>query len=254
MNKRKGDRIAIRGDYQYNAYYTGNAVQRFWHYAKLQEALRQLTPQQSDRILDAGCGSGLLSHFLAKDSNAQVWGADANPDAIAFCNSRFHGPNLQFVQALIDELPFEDRFFNKIAFLEVIEHLTPAQGLDVLKSFNKLLTPGGTLVISTPNKKSLWPVIEFTLDSLHLVPTLDGDQHEFLYSGPRLISLAQKAGFDCISRTTINFLSPWLAPVSWKLAAKLYALELKYHLQEVRYRPRSRLNQIRMRDPAVSNP
>lgn len=228
MNQRKGDRIAIRGDYQYNAYYTGNAVQRFWHYAKLQEALRQLTPQPSDRILDAGCGSGLLSHFLAKDSNAQVWGADANSAAIAFCNSRFQQPNLQFVQALIDELPFQDRFFNKIAFLEVIEHLTPAQGLGVLKNFNQLLVPGGTLVISTPNKKSLWPVIEFTLDSLHLVPTLDGEQHEFLYTGPRLETLARQAGFDCVARTTINFLAPWLAPVNWKLATKLHAREIKW--------------------------
>jgi len=228
MNKRKGDRIAIPGDYQYNAYYTGNAVQRFWHQAKLQEALRRLIPQPNDRILDAGCGSGLLSHFLAKDSNAQVWGADANPAAIAFCNSRFPGPNPQFVQAFIDELPFQDRFFNKIAFLEVIEHLPPAQGLEVLKGFNKLLVPDGALVISTPNKKSLWPVIEFTLDTLHLVPTLEGDQHEFLYTGPRLETLARQAGFDCISRTTINFLAPWLAPVNWKLAAKLHAREIKW--------------------------
>lgn len=227
MNKRKGDTIAIRGDYQYNAYHTGNPVQRFWHYAKLQEALRRLTPQQNDRILDAGCGSGMLSHFLAKDNKAQVWGADANPDAIAFCKSRFRLPNLQFVQSLIDELPFQENFFNKIAFLEVIEHITPEQGLEVLKSFYRLLAPGGTLVISTPNKRSLWPLIEFTLDSLHLVPTLDGEQHEFLYSGPRLISLTRQAGFEAISRTTINFLAPWLAPVSWKLAAKCHSLEIK---------------------------
>lgn len=227
MDKRKGDKIAIRGDYQYNAYYSGNAVQRFWHYTKLQEALLDLTPQPEDQILDAGCGSGLLSHFLAKDSKAQVWGADANPAAIAFCNSQYSLPNLQFVQALIDELPFPDRSFNKIAFLETIEHLPRGQGLEVLKNFHRLLKPGGTLVISTPNKKSLWPLIEFTLDRFRLVPTLDGEQHEFLYSGPQLSGLARQAGFDCISSKTINFLSPWLAPISRNLARKLHALELR---------------------------
>ncbi len=226
-NKRIGDKIFIEGAYQYNAYYTGKPIQRFWHYTKLQEAQREIAAEKTDHILDAGCGSGLLAYFLAKDSRAEVLGVDANPAAIDFCQTRFQLPNLRFSRALIDDLPFSNNSFDKIVFLEVIEHLSREQGHTVLQRFYDLLKPGGLLVISTPNKKSSWPLIEYLLDRFRLVPTLAGEQHEYLYSGRELRKTAETAGFRSISRKTVNFLSPWLAPISWKLALKVHALEIK---------------------------
>ena len=226
-NNRTGDKIFIEGAYQFNAYYTGKPIQRFWHYTKLQEAQREIAAEKTDQILDAGCGSGLLTYFLAKDSQAEVLGVDANPAAIDFCQSRFQLPNLHYSQALIDNLPFTNNSFDKIVFLEVLEHLSREQGRTVLKRFYDLLKPGGILVVSTPNRKSLWPLIEYLLDTFRLVPTLAGEQHEYLYTGRELRRTAEAAGFSAISRKTVNFVSPWLAPISWKLALKVHALELK---------------------------
>ncbi len=227
LPERKGDKISIEGDYQFNAYYSGRRPQRFWHYTKLREAQNELAAGAGDRILDAGCGSGLLAWFLAKDTPAEVWGTDANPSAIDFCRTKFALPNLRFSLSLIDELPFGDGFFNKIAFLEVIEHISPAQGLSVLRTFHDLLVPGGKLVISTPNRKSAWPLIEFLLDKLKLVPTLAKEQHEWLYSGKELIKAGEQAGFQCLSKKTINFLSPWAAAIHWRLGLTIHELELK---------------------------
>ena len=224
---RKGDKIVIEGNYQFNAYYFGRKPQRFWHYTKMQEAQNELALKEGDKILDAGCGSGLLSYFLAKDNPIEVWGIDGNPSAIDFCRAKFPLENLHFSQTLMDELPFSNSSFNKIVFLEVIEHISPSQGAKVLGTFYDLLAPGGTLVISTPNKRSLWPLIEYLLDKFKLVPTLAKEQHEYLYTCKQLKKMAELAGFRCISQRTINFISPWVAGISWKLALKIHNMEIK---------------------------
>jgi len=227
-NRRTGDKIHIDGSYQYNAFYKGNRIQRFWHFAKLEEARRDLAIADGDTILDAGCGSGLLSFFLARDANAEVWGIDANPSAIAFCKSTYQLPHLHFEQQLIDDPFFAPGYFNKIVSLEVLEHLSADQGYLVISRFYELLPPGGKLVISTPNRKSLWPAIEFVLDKCKLVPNLQEGQHELLYSGKQLEAVAAKAGFDCISRKTINFIAPWMAIFSRRLALAIHRAEINH--------------------------
>jgi 2-polyprenyl-3-methyl-5-hydroxy-6-metoxy-1,4-benzoquinol methylase len=227
-NRRTGDKIPIDGSYQYNAFYKGNRVQRCWHFIKLEEARRELAISGNDIVLDAGCGSGLLSFFLAKDSKADVWGIDANPSAIAFCRATYPLPNLHFEQQLIDAPSFAPGYFNKIVSLEVLEHLSPEQGHIVMNRFYELLRPGGKLVISTPNRKSLWPAIEFILDACRLVPNLQEGQHELLYSGKQLGEVAKQAGFDCISRKTINFIAPWMSVFGRKPALAIHNAEIKY--------------------------
>ncbi len=123
---RKGDKIFIDGGYQFNAYYAGRSPQRFWHYSRLMEAQKQAAVTAGDKVLDAGCGSGLLAWFLAKDSTAVIWGIDSNPSAVDFARSRFKLPNLHFNIGVVDELAFPDHFFNTIVFLEVIEHISRA--------------------------------------------------------------------------------------------------------------------------------
>ncbi len=70
-------------------------------------------------------------------------------------------------------------------------------------------------------------MIEFLLDMFRLVPTLSKEQHEYLYSGKQLKEKAGQAGFQSIAESTINFISPWMAPISWKWALKMHALELR---------------------------
>jgi 2-polyprenyl-3-methyl-5-hydroxy-6-metoxy-1,4-benzoquinol methylase len=243
MDRRTGDRVTIPGDYQYHALYSGSAPQRFWHRFKLTTAIQNLAlgskknvPDANDRspmhILDAGCGSGMLSALItAQDPSIRLTGLDANPAAIAFCREKWqHLGNVRFVQGQIDELQqFPDGAFDRISFLEVIEHLTVPQAERVLREFHRSLRTGGLLVISTPNRNSPWPFLEFILDTFRLAPRLSGDQHENLYSGSELLDMCRKNGFTAIRRQRINFLAPWLALLSPKLAQKTHAWEAKQH-------------------------
>ncbi len=227
--RRIGDRVQIPGDYQHKAYYSGKSPQRFWHFAKLTEAEKALEIKEGDEILDAGCGSGLFSHFLAKYKGTHVTAIDSNEKAIEFARSAYSDPNLNFKLGLVDEMNLPVNKFDKIAFLEVLEHLTEKQGTQLLRTFHSLLKPGGRLVISTPNRFSLWPLTEWVMDFLHLTPDMAESQHEHLYSGTELLQKARQAGFLLQTKNTINTFAPWLALLSWRLALKVHKLEMKYN-------------------------
>jgi SAM-dependent methyltransferase len=212
--RRTGDRIAIPGEYQYRALHHGPAPQRFWHRAKLEEALALLRLAPGDRMLDAGCGSGILAAMAAVASEApgtRVLGLDANPAAIEFASRTFDRPNLEFRQGLVDELDVEPGSFEKISFLEVIEHLSRTQGEAILAQFARLLAPGGRLVLTTPNRRSPWPLIEWLLDRLRLVPQLAGEQHEVLYGLDELKAMGEAAGLVLAEHRMIDTIAPWLA-------------------------------------------
>lgn len=222
---RGGDQITIPGDYQYRVYHKGWAPQRYWHHAKFIEAERCLAPAPGDAILDAGCGSGLLADRLAAYLQTRVLGIDANAAAIEFAQQKFLRPNLEFRRGFLDELELANESIDKIAFLEVIEHLHVEQARTVLSAFRRLLRRGGRLVITTPNERSLWPVIEWALDRLRLAPHLADDQHVALYDAGSLVRLGESLGFRLLTLRTINLIAPWLAILSWPLAETMHRLE-----------------------------
>jgi 2-polyprenyl-3-methyl-5-hydroxy-6-metoxy-1,4-benzoquinol methylase len=227
-NDRQGDKISIPGSYQYDAYYNGPRMQRFWHYTRLKESETSLNISASDIVLDIGCGSGLLASFIASKNNVPVLAIDANKSAIDFCKSAYQLSNLSFEERTIDEIIFEENSFTKIVLLEVIEHITNGQAIKLLETIQRLLKPGGLLVISTPNKRSLWPAIEFLMDKFKLAPRMNKDQHEILYSSEQLSKLAANAGLKCVSKKTLLFLSPWTALLNWKLGLSVHRLEMKF--------------------------
>jgi dolichyl-phosphate beta-glucosyltransferase len=230
MHFRRGDKVAINGDYQYNAYYYGSLPQQYWNRFKFLAAIENLNIDEAKQILDVGCGSAMLCSIIAKKNPViQVTGIDENAEAISFCKTKWKDfANLRFVQSRVDDLAvFKDGSVDRIAFLEVIEHITKIQSNYVLGEFSRILRKSGILVISTPNRKSLWPIIEHVLDLLKLTPRLKGEQHEVLYSGKELAKIAKDQGFILKRKQTINFMAPWVAFISKKWAGKIHAWESK---------------------------
>ena len=216
--------MKIRGSYQYDALTNGNAVQRFWHFSKQLTIAQYLPPEQSDYIVDVGCGSGVISSFLA-ESGAAVRGIDGNADAISFAQEKFCRQNLSFEEGLVDGQFETDRPVDKFYCLEVLEHIYLDQGRQMLSNFHGALRPEGAVFLTTPNYRSFWPVIEWLLDRLRLVPRLVEDQHVELYHRRKLRKLAESAGFRVDRVLTTCFVAPWLAPLSWNLALKAHHFE-----------------------------
>jgi 2-polyprenyl-3-methyl-5-hydroxy-6-metoxy-1,4-benzoquinol methylase len=220
---RPGNPVVIPGDYQYRAATRGPAIQRFWHYTKRLAIERYLPPGPDDFVLDAGCGSGVITAYLG-ESGARVIGLDPNSDSIAFAKRMFGRANVTFINAAINDLVV-DRPLDKIYNLEVIEHLTASEGREMLQRFYEALRPGGMLFLTTPNVRSLWPLIEWTVDRTGLVPQMGGAQHVEMYHSSKLRDLAAAVGFEVRAIRSICLLSPWTAAVSWRAAHRLFDLE-----------------------------
>jgi 2-polyprenyl-3-methyl-5-hydroxy-6-metoxy-1,4-benzoquinol methylase len=223
VKRREGDAIRISGDYQARALKSDRAAQRFWHEAKFRLIERVAIPSKRERVLDAGCGSGTISQFLSLHAG-EVIGIDSNPSAITYAASTYNVLNLQFrlgqFQDLIAEKPFD-----RIYCIEVIEHLYEPQVAEVLSLFHKLTAPGGQLFLTTPNYRSAWPFIEWLLDRLSLVATLDEAQHVTHFTKGKLRELLSLAGWRVQHIGTFNGVAPFLAPISYRVALGLEKFE-----------------------------
>ncbi|MFZ5928672.1 MAG: methyltransferase domain-containing protein [Acidobacteriota bacterium] len=101
------------------------------------------------RVLDAACGAGYGSAALAAQASF-VTALDISLEAVAAARSSYSRPNLAFLAARAEQMPFRDASFDLIVAFEVIEHLHDWRAL--LAEARRLLAPGGQFIVSTPNR------------------------------------------------------------------------------------------------------
>src|SRR5216684_621366 len=75
-------------------------------------------------VLDAGCGIGYGSHFLASSGARSVLGLDISADAIAEAARTFVRNNLHFQQQDVETITTATGKFDTIVNFENLEHLT----------------------------------------------------------------------------------------------------------------------------------
>jgi SAM-dependent methyltransferase len=101
------------------------------------------------RVLEAGCGTGAQTVFLASSSpDTEIVSVDVSPASLELAKARVaaagHG-NVAFHQADLFHLPFEDASFDDVFVCFVLEHLAnPGQALDAVR---RVLKPGGTITV-----------------------------------------------------------------------------------------------------------
>lgn len=217
----------IKGAYQHDAIENGICFQRSWHSLKYQKALQLLELNENDTVLDAACGSGVLTGMMAEKYKCRVVGADFSTAAIEFCKRQYIHTNLEFITLDLTDKYFGEDAFSKIVMLEIVEHLQPDATTKILKNIYTYLQPGGKLIISTPNKNSLWPVIELMLDTLGLTPKMKNEQHVQLYTKKTLRTVLLQHGFKVNLIESSHFLAPWLSFFGLKAAEKIHSLEQK---------------------------
>lgn len=104
---------------------------------------------RNKHVLDIACGVGYGSSALASAA-ASVYALDLSPAAVAAAREAYSRPNLHYVAAAAQRIPFPDRTFDLIVAFEVLEHLSDWPLL--LAEARRLLAPGGQFIVSTPNK------------------------------------------------------------------------------------------------------
>ena len=97
------------------------------------------------RVLEVGCGTGVLAAALAEREAARVWAVDAEPAMLAIARSRVPaGVGLKAGHA--EALPFRDGWFER-AVLRLVVHLVDRTL--ALPELARVLAPGGRAAIAT---------------------------------------------------------------------------------------------------------
>ena len=104
------------------------------------------------RVMDAGCGTGYGSHFLAADGAKSVLAVDISDVALTEARQRYKADGLSYerrdVESLGDDPALTGKFETIVNF-ENLEHLhKPAE---LVKGASRLLTKEGVFITSTPN-------------------------------------------------------------------------------------------------------
>lgn len=99
--------------------------------------------------LDAGCGTGYGLEILARAGAAEAVGVDIDRGAVAAAQRRAERSGATAVQGDLQALDFPDDSFDLVVCFETIEHLAaPEQALAELR---RVVRPGGTVIVSSPN-------------------------------------------------------------------------------------------------------
>jgi len=227
------DYHAVAGDYQYRAMHSGHPMQRFWHRGKLMMIDQLIRPHLSEgsRILEIGCGAGNLL-VQASVRGSYPIALDLSMQALTFVRSRLEELNsgsdplngFACTQSIGEFLPFADGSFECVILSEVIEHLEAPQ--NSVREARRVLRPGGRLLVTTPNYRSFWPLMEWAVDRLNMAPKMAGEQHISRFHSSSLRRLLIESGLNVEYSGTMYDLSPFISLISSEWAKRRLTREL----------------------------
>ena len=152
------------------------------------------------RVLEAGCGIGAQTVTLARRSpQARFTSVDVASASLAEARRRVESAglrNVEFRQADIFALPFEDESFDHVFVCFVLEHLSrPAEALTVL---GRLVKPGGTITVIEGDHGSTYfhPDSRAAHDAIECLVTLQRTAGGNALIGRQLYPLMASAGFQ----------------------------------------------------------
>ncbi len=158
-----------------------------WTRMRLENVRLLVEPRPGDRVLDVGTAAGSIAHFLST-LGCETVGIDLSETGIARARERY--PGLRFEVADATALPFDDASFDKVVAADVTEHLDDEAFRGLLRETRRVLAPGGTLSIHTPNPKHAIERLKARNLVLEQNPT-----HIGLRTGRQLRAELERAGF-----------------------------------------------------------
>lgn len=109
---------------------------------------------KSKNVADIACGTGYGSRSIIEEGEANSYiGIDISRESIEYANNYHSVEGTSFICCSGEKTPMNSTTIDVVVSFETIEHVPREKAL--LKEFNRILKPGGLLIISTPNS---WPL------------------------------------------------------------------------------------------------
>ncbi|WP_300365140.1 class I SAM-dependent methyltransferase [Brachyspira sp.] len=138
------------------------------------------------KLLDVGCGTECkLLKGIEKYIDFGI-GIDFKPPELKT-------NKLETIKLTLEnKLPFEDESFDIVTMLAVLEHLSYAD--DILKEINRVLKPGGRLILTVPSKIAK-PILEFMAYNLKIIDRVEIEDHKKYYNKKDILYSAKLSNF-----------------------------------------------------------
>jgi 2-polyprenyl-6-hydroxyphenyl methylase/3-demethylubiquinone-9 3-methyltransferase len=157
------------------------------------------------RILDVGCGAGLMSEPLAR-LGATLVGLDATPRnvEIARWHAAQNGLDIDYRNSLANRLVEDQERFDVVLNLEVVEHVPDPHQL--IKECSALVKPGGIIVIATISR-TLRSYLFAIIGAEHILRWLPKGTHRWSrFLRPEEVSQSiEQHGYEIIDVTGVSF-------------------------------------------------
>lgn len=191
--------------------------------AEFDRDLEKPRPFKGLRLLDIGCGGGLLSEPMAR-LGAEVVGADAAAGNIpvAKIHAEQSGLEIDYRNTTAEALAAAGEQFDVVLNMEVVEHV--ADPLGYLSACRQLLKPGGLMVCSTLNRNAKSFAVAI-VGAEYVMRWLPKGTHEWskFITPDELFALLSEAGLTPVDRKGFVF-----NPISWQWSISDRDLSVNY--------------------------
>ncbi|MFN4154232.1 MAG: bifunctional 2-polyprenyl-6-hydroxyphenol methylase/3-demethylubiquinol 3-O-methyltransferase UbiG [Paracoccaceae bacterium] len=191
--------------------------------AEFDRDLTKPLPFKGLRLLDIGCGGGLLAEPMAR-LGADVVGADAAARNIpvAQLHAAQSGLAIDYRHTTAEDMAAKGEQFDVVLNMEVVEHVSDP--LAYLTACQQLLVPGGLMICSTLNRnpKSFMMAIVGAEHVMRWLPKGTHDWKKFI-TPEELYDLIRKAGLDPVDRKGMVF-----NPLGWSWSLSSRDLSVNY--------------------------
>ncbi len=181
------------------------------------------TPFEGLRLLDIGCGGGLLSEPMAR-LGATVVGADAAAGnlPVARIHAEQSGLEIDYRHTTAEDMAAAGEQFDVVLNMEVVEHV--ADPLSYLTATRQLLKPGGLEICSTINRnpKSYAMAIFGAEVVMRWLPRGTHEWNKFI-TPDELFDLLRQAGLEPVDRKGFVF-----NPILWSWSISDRDLSVNY--------------------------
>ncbi|WP_455002506.1 bifunctional 2-polyprenyl-6-hydroxyphenol methylase/3-demethylubiquinol 3-O-methyltransferase UbiG [Cardiobacterium hominis] len=156
------------------------------------------------RVLDVGCGGGILSEALA-ERGASVLGIDLAESALQAAEAHRAGQAVEYRLESSRETAARGEVFDVVTCMEMLEHV--ADPAAVLRDIHALLKPGGWAFFSTINRtlKARLGAVYAAEYLLRLVPQ-GTHQYDWFIKPAELSRMAERAGLTPVAFCGMDYL------------------------------------------------
>lgn len=139
-------------DYITNQYYIGVNDRIFL----LFEKLKSLGLNSNSKVVELGCGIGVVTHLIRKIvTKGSIEAVDISPKSIEFAKSKIPNSNVIFEVDDVTEYTPTTKNADFVTLFDVIEHIPTEHHLKLFKNVNKMLSKNGQCLINIPSPSSI---------------------------------------------------------------------------------------------------